>query len=221
MAWAAGKCQGSRVQKPGHLSNMRVPASAYDLPWLLRALHHQLPSAPTKFTFLLSHANRLAFTLPNQVPTHLEILSMPPITHCPLPSSHADHLLVILRDSVQSSFLPGNQCPFPTTSHTHTHTQSHICAPTDTFRGNHTQTHSCTLTHSHTSHMSCTLTHITHSYSHEFCECRCPGPLGPIREAAEAASSGEKLNLEAHFLLKADPPPASIFTDLIMGSSPR
>lgn len=51
--------------------------------------------------------------------------------------------------------------------------------------------------------------------------CLCPpGPLGLIGEAAEATSCGEELNPEAHFLLKADTPVASMLTDLTVGSPP-
>lgn len=91
------------------------------------------PSAPSS-SFLLSRTSWLAFTLPKQVPAHLEILSMTPITHSPLPSPHTDLLLVSPQDAMSTS----NHQPQHTT---HTHTQEA-----------HTRAYTDTQLHTHTSH---------------------------------------------------------------------
>lgn len=98
----------------------------------------------------------------------------------------------------QSSFLLANQGPLPTTS-PDTHTRSHTCAHT------FTHSHGHTLRGTHTQAHICTVTSIIHSHSRicVLCELLSSRSVGAT---CRGHSCGEELSLEAHFLLRAEPP---------------
>lgn len=85
-----------------------------------------------------------------------------------------------------------------------THTQSHTCPHS----GTRTLTHRRTLTRTVCSHR---LTHMSFERVVLLLVC-----WGRWATPAGATGRGDRSNLERQFLLKADPPTASIFTDLIM-----